>query len=318
VKNRNKSRWKRWLSAVLLSAVLAVFVVPPAVLLAVVHQHIDYRGNVPLKAVHAAADYGLTETVHTLRTADGEKLWCAEVAAEEPKGVVIFLAGITKPSVTQFYGHAAWLREVGFSSFLLEVRAHGRSSGHRIGLGYTETADVQAAVEYIRSCPEYAEIPLLVWGVSMGGAIALNAFGQIPEINGCIAMSPYASFPMEIETQMERYGVPAPVCAIELWMLDGILERLYGEAAVTACRPEVQIQNAGERPILLVACENDLVVPVGNTCHLKEKNSDAEVWIRGSNDHFVVKDNDFAAVTEDADYCERILSWLTEQDFLEA
>jgi len=302
----------------LLSAVLAVFVVPPAVLLAVVHQHIDYRGNHLLKEVHSATDYGLTETVYTLHTADGETLWCAEVAAEEPKAAVIFLAGITKPSVTQFYGHAAWLRELGFSSFLLEVRAHGRSSGDRVGLGYTETADVRAAVEYIRSCPEYAEIPLLVWGVSMGGAIALNAFGQIPEINGCIAMSPYASFPMEISSQMERYGVPAPVRAIELWMLDSILEWLYGEEAVTACRPEVQIQNVGDRPVLLIACEKDLVVPVGNTYHLKEKNPAAEVWIRGSSDHFVVKDNDFAAVAEDAEYCGRVLSWLTEQDFLEA
>ena len=316
MKSRNKGRWKRRLLAALLAVVLAVFVVPPAILLAVVHQHVDYRGNIPLKEVHAAADYGLTETVHTLHTADDEELWCAEVAAEEPKGAVIFLAGITKPSVTHFYGHAALLRELGFSSFLLEVRAHGRSSGHRIGLGYAETADVQAAVDLIRNRPEYGEGPLLVWGVSMGGAIALNAFGQIREIDGCIAMSPYASFPMEIETQMERYGVPAPVRAIELWMLDGILSRFYGAEAVEVCRPEVQIQNAGERPVLLAACEKDLVVPVGNSYHLKSKNPNVEVWIRDSNDHFVVKDNDFATVTEDADYCERILSWLMKQGFL--
>ena len=320
VKRGNKwpGIWKRRLCALLLTAVLAVFVIPPAVLLAVVHQHIDYRGNTPLKEVHAAADYGLTEIVHTLETADGETLWCAEVAAEEPKAAVIFLAGITKPSVTQFYGHAAWLRELGFSSFLLEVRAHGYSSGNRIGLGYTETADVQAAVEAIRSRPEYGEVPLLVWGVSMGGAIALNAFGRIPEIDGCIAMSPYASFPMEIETQMKRYGVPKPIRDLELWMLDGILTRLYGAETVETCAPEVQIQNAGERPVLLVACEKDLVVPVGNTYHLQAQNPAAEVWIRDSNDHFVVNDNDFVVFREDAAYCGRILTWLAEQGFAEA
>ena len=316
--NKKHGGWKRRLLAVLLAVVLVVFVIPPMVLLAVVHRHVDYRGNTPLKEVYTAADYGLTETVHTLTTTDGETLWCGEVMAEEPQGVVLFLAGITKPSVTQFYGHAAWLREQGFSSFLLEVRAHGSSSGKKLGLGYAETADVQAAVEQIRGRPEYREVPLLIWGVSMGGAIALTSFGQISEIDGCIAMSPYASFPIEIDTQMRRYGVPAPIRAIELRMLDGILEWLYGAAAAETCRPEAQIQNAGDRPVFLIACEKDLVVPVGNTYHLKEKNPGTEVWIRPSNDHFVVKDNDFAAVRTDDEYCGRVLAWLVEEGFMEA
>ena len=289
---------------------------PPAILLAVVHGRVDYRGNTALKEVHAPEDYGLTAVEHTLETADGETLWCAEAAAEEPKAAVIFLAGITKPSVTQFYGHAAWLRAYGVSSFLLEVRSHGNSSGEQIGLGYTETADVQAAVDLIRSRPEYAEVPLLVWGVSMGGAIALNAFGQIGEIDGCIAMSPYASFPMEIDSQMERYGVPKFIREWELWMLDGVLKWLYGAEAVETCVPEVQIREAGDRPVFLIACERDRVVPVGNTHRLKMENPEADMWIRGSDDHFVVNDNDFAAVEADAEYCGMILEWLAEHGFV--
>ena len=298
--------------------VLAAFVIPPVILLAVIHQHVDYRGNIPLKEVHVAADYGLTETIHSLTSADGESLWCAEVTAEQPKAAVIFLAGITKPSVTQFYSHAAWLREYGAASFLLEVRAHGNSSGSRIGLGYTETEDVRAAVEYLKSRPEYERVPVLIWGVSMGGAIALNAFGRISEIDGCIAMSPYASFPMEIDSQMQRYGVPAPIRRIELWMLDGILDTLYGAEPVRTCVPEVQIQNAGDRPVFLIACEGDRVVPVGNTYQLKQKNPAAEVWIRPTNDHFVVNENNFGALEEDVEYCSRVLEWLKEQGFLGA
>lgn len=307
--------WTAGLAAVL---ALVVFVIPPAILLAVVHQHIDYRRNIPLKEIHEAENYDLTERVHTLETADGETLWCAETVAEEPQAAVIFLAGITKPSVTQFYGHAAWLRDYGVSSFLLEVRAHGNSSGQQIGLGYTETEDVQATVDYIRSRPEYEAVPLLIWGVSMGGAIALNAFGQIEGIDGCIAMSPYASFPMEIDSQMARYGVPKPIRNLELWMLDGILERLYGAETSETNVPEVQIQRAGDRPVFLMACERDRVVPVGNTRRLKEQNPAAEVWIRPSNDHFVVKDNGFADFEEDVEYCAHILKWLTEHGFAKA
>lgn len=313
-----KGQWKRGLWVCLLAGILVVFVIPPTVLLAVIHQQVDYRGNIPLKEVYAAADYGLQETVHTLKTADGEELWCAEVAAEDPRTVVIFLAGITKPSVTQFYGHADWLREYGVASLLLEVRAHGASTGNRIGLGYTEPRDVQAAVDYLRGCPDYRDLPILIWGVSMGGAIALNSFGQEAGIDGCIAMSPYASFPMEIESQMERYHIPKLIRRIELWMLDGILKTLYGEEAVRDLSPEQQIQNAGERPVLLIACEGDRVVPVGNTYRLKEKNPAVEVWIRDSKDHFVVNENDFARFRTDSEYCGRVLGWMQEQGFLEA
>ena len=302
----------------IIGILLTVFLIPPAVLMAVIHQHVDYRGNIPLKEVYTASAYGLQETVHTLKTTDGEELWCAEITAEDPKAAVIFLAGITKPSVTQFYGHAAWLREYGVASLLLEVRAHGASTGSRIGLGYTETADVQAAVEYLRNCPEYQELPMLIWGVSMGGAIALNAFGQLGEIDGCIAMSPYATFPMEIETQMQRYGVPKPIRNIELWMLDRILEKLYGAEIVRNISPEKQIQNAGKRAVLLIACEGDRVVPVGNTYRLKQKNPDAKVWIRASKDHFVVNDNDFDRFRQDEEYCSYVLGWMQGQGFLEA
>ena len=307
VKSRKR---RRSLAAALAAVVLAVFVLPAAVLTAVLHHHVDYRGNTPLKEVHTAEAYGIEETVHILPTADGEALWCAEVAAEQPKGVILYLAGITKPSVTQFYGHAAWLREEGFASFLLEVRAHGTSTGYQIGLGYTEVEDVRAAAEYIKSCPAYQDVPLILWGVSMGGAIALNSFGQLEEIDGCIAMSPYASFPQVADLVMRQYGVPAPIRAIEHALLEPLLKTIYGSEAVAELKPEVQIQNAHGRPVFLIACRDDRTVPVENTLMLQEKAPEAVVWIRESGDHFVVKDNDFAAVTEDTEYCRKTLVWL--------
>ena len=101
-------------------------------------------------------------------------------------------------------------------------------------------------------------------------------------------------------------------------MLDGILAALYGAETVGTCVPEMQIRNAGGRPVFLIACEGDRVVPVGNTYQLKQKNPAAEVWIRPTNDHFVVNENDFGTLEEDAEYCSRVLEWLKEQGFLGA
>ena len=232
------------------------------------------------------------------------------ILAHTHRCVIIFLAGITKPSVTQFYSHSAWLSEYGFASFLLEVRAHGNSSGHQVGLGYTETEDVRTAVEYIKSRPEYQDVPIVIWGVSMGGAIALNAFGQISDIDACIAMSPYASFESEIDLAMKQYWIPKPLRAIENQLLEWILDGIYGSEVVDTFSPEVQIQNAGGRPLFLVACTEDGTVPVENAFILREKAPDADFWLRDSKDHFVVNGNNFTQVRNDTEYCEKMLNWL--------
>ena len=310
---RFKKRWKGFAAAVGIVFFLGVFVIPPAILLELLLQPVEYQGEASrdhLQEIHTAEMYGLEEAVHTLETEDGEKLWCAEVFCKQPRGVILYLTGITKPSVTQFYGHSAWLKEHGFASFLLEVRAHGNSSGRQIGLGYTEVADAQSAVEYIKSQPEYEGVPLVIWGVSMGGVIALNSFGQMQEIDACIAMSPYASFETEIDLLMRQYWVPKPLRSIENRLLEWMLDDLYGSETVDTLSPDMQIQNIGDRPLFLVACTGDRTVPVENMYILREKAPEAEFWLRDSKDHFVVKENDFSAVRKDTEYCEKMLNWL--------
>lgn len=316
VTKKKQKHWKQILAAVLILLLLAIFVVPAAVLTAFLHHHVDYLGResalTPLQGIHTGEMYELQKTVLTLTTEDGERLWCAEVPAEQPRGVIIYLSGITQPSVTYFFSHAAWLQEHEFAALLLEVRAHGNSTGNKIGLGYTEVTDVQAAVSYIKGQADYQDVPIIIWGVSMGGAIALNAFGQIEEIDGCIAMSPYASFQTEADLLMRQFWIPAPIRAIENALLEKLLVALYGRETVMQNTPEVQIQNANGRPVFLIACEEDTTVPVENARILHKRNPEATVWIRNSWEHFVIKDCDFASVTKDTEYCQRTLTWLNE------
>lgn len=128
------------------------------------------------------------------KTQDGLNIWCSEIFVENPKAVIIYLTGIIQPSITYFYGHVEWMRENGIATILLEVRGHGQSDGKRICLGYEEVNDVRAVVDYIKSEEEYKDVPVILHGVSMGGAIAVNTFGQIDEVDALIAMSAYSSF----------------------------------------------------------------------------------------------------------------------------
>lgn len=146
------------------------------------NRHINYLGYVtndfPLQDVYQAKDFNLKENQMFLRTEDGLKVWVSEITTTHPKAVIIYLSGIVQPSVTYFYGHAKFMQDHGYASILLEVRGHGKSDGNRICLGYGEVKDVKAVVDYINSQEKYRDVPIVVPGVSMGGAIAVNSFGN--------------------------------------------------------------------------------------------------------------------------------------------
>lgn len=303
-------------AATILLITCCVFMVaaPFAAIPVFLNRHVDYKGYVtedyPLQDIYFASDYSLDGTQMYLETRDRLNVWCYETNVEKPKAVVIYLTGIIQPSITYFYGHAAWMKENGYSTILLEVRGHGQSDGNRICLGYEETKDVRAVVNYIKSQDKYKGVPIVLHGVSMGGAIAVNAFGQIDEIDALIAMSAYSSFEDAVMDLMEQHHVPGFIRTIEKPLVKLALEMSFGKDAVNEVKPIKQIKNAGERPALLIACTRDTNVPSINTERLKKANPNVQTWVRDSWEHFIVQNCDFKNMTEDEEYCKVILEFL--------
>ncbi len=278
-----------------------------------INQHCTYKGietkGYAMQGIYSAEEFKLSETVHYLDTSDEETIWVSEISSEKPKAVVIYLTGIMQPSVTYFYGHAKMMLKEGIASLLLEVRSHGQSTGNRIGLGYTELPDVKAVIEYIKSQKKYEDVPIILMGVSMGGTIALNAFGQIDNIDVCIAMSPYASFEDQRDLLMKNYYIPDFLRSYEMLFLTPVLNLNYTKEAVDTLKPKEQIKNANGRAVAIVACAQDASVSVENT-HIIEKEAPyATEWIRDSWKHFIIKDCDFRNVENDKEYCDFIKSF---------
>lgn len=314
MKNKRVRAALRVTLIILIVICLAFLLLPAAALGVFLSRHVDYHGvetsDYPLQGIFTADEFGLSERRVTLETADGISISCADIAPENPRAVVILLTGIVQPSVTYFYPHAALLSEHGYASILTEVRSHGESEGNTIGLGYTEVEDVRAVCSYIRSRAEYKELPLIIYGVSMGGAVALNSFGQLEDIDACIACSAYSSFENELDLLLGEYGVPSLVRSA---LKPGIglgLRLLYGSEAVDTLRPIKQIQNAGGRPVLLIACTGDDSVPYENSLALHKAYPKSELWLRDSWEHFIVKDCNFREVRADREYCETLLAFL--------
>ncbi|MBQ7602060.1 MAG: alpha/beta hydrolase [Lachnospiraceae bacterium] len=287
------------LAGALILYALAMTFVPVAVLSGTVNRRYDYKNQ---EEEEREGQY--------VTTSDGERLWMKICPVEEPKGVIIFLSGLSGPAVTEFQAHADWVNELGFAAVLLELRAHGLSGGDQIGLGYKETEDIRASLTEIRKDPVLHSVPVYLFGVSMGASSALVALGELPEIAGVAALSPYASFEEQFEIRMKRALVPPLSRRYVGFLIGTFLNDTYGEEAVLTKNPREEIQKAAGRPVLLIASKGDRKVPCENTLYLRELYPEADLWIREGSAHLVVSGNDLKNLRNDPEYLAKIEEWL--------
>jgi uncharacterized protein len=102
----------------------------------------------------------------------------------------------------QMLGRASFLSKAGYSVLLFDFQAHGESPGKQITIGYLESRDAQAAVEFMKkNCPGEK---LGVIGISMGGAAAVLASPAL-EVDAMVLEEVYPDIERATANRMERY-----------------------------------------------------------------------------------------------------------------
>ena len=298
-----KRRWPKVL-AIVLGALVALTVaglaaIPFLQMSSIVDLHVDF------KKVYSESDYGLMAEPLTLMTEDGLKLAAWRVDAENPRAAVVFVSGIQNPSVTAFFGHAAMLRKEGFSSVLVEMRAHGESEGDQICLGTKEYLDVQAAVKTIKEMDP--DLPVVAFGLSMGAGTAVNAIGETPEIDALITLSAFSTWPDVFAYNMELMGIPKIICEMEkpfVWLYMGVKYGLDG----IRVNPLNEIRKLNGRPALLMHSKGDTQVPYVSFEQLTAAAPEVETYVVDGDYHFICDDN-FLHPEDDKAYSAALLGF---------
>jgi alpha/beta superfamily hydrolase len=295
-------------------ALLVIFIIWAPLSLTLINKAYDcfgFREHVNYSDIKTAEDYGLSSTEHDLTTNDNIKIHIYEVDVESPKGIVIMLSGITQPSVTHFFGQAALVKQAGFASILVDARGHGQSSGNQITFGIRDIKDVKAVTDYIKQQPKYKDLPVIVMGVSMGGATAINAAATNEDIDGLIAISAFASWTDVCVDTMTVNNCPrifGELMRPSIW-LNGMIN--FG-IEYSAIQPQNTIQHIGNKPVLLMHSTGDTQVPIQNYYKILANyvGEDITTATRDTTNHFFVNDNDISNPTGDSEYCELILTFL--------
>ena len=299
-KNRRLKVMLISLGIIVLLCVSILVLMPFVMMRDLVNLHVDFQKT------YSAADYGLSASPLRLTTEDGLNLATYRVDAVNPRAAVVFVSGIHSPSVTAFFGHAAMLKDAGYSSVLVEMRAHGDSEGDLICLGAKEYLDVQAAVRYIKE--RSPELPVVVFGLSMGAGTAVNAIGETGDIDALISLSAFSTWPDLFIDNMALMGLPKLMCDIEkpfVWLYMGVqfgFDRLH-------VNPLAEIQKLNGRPALLMHSWGDSQVPFVSFERLTATAPGVQTYVVDGDRHFICEEH-FLNPEQDEAYAEAILTFL--------
>ena len=127
--------------------------------------------------------------------------------AGEPRATVLLLHGFGGKPVGDGRGGKSrvlpWIKffvDEHCSVFVFDFRGQGDSCRAHITFGKNEIYDAQGAVAFLKSIHAFSEpdLPLVLAGVSFGGAVAILAAPKIHEVRAVIAVSPYADLSLMI------------------------------------------------------------------------------------------------------------------------
>jgi pimeloyl-ACP methyl ester carboxylesterase len=147
------------------------------------------------------ATFQLASEDVAFRSADGVELEAWWVPAPAAKGTVVMVHGLNRSRI-EMVRRAPFVHAAGWNALLLDLRHHGASGGKTTTFGAKEKEDVEAAVRIAR---ERSPGPVVLWGVSLGGASVVFAAAEDPQVAGVICDSSYRSLEDTVRHHLQLF-----------------------------------------------------------------------------------------------------------------
>lgn len=195
------------------------------------------------------------------RSGDGTELkawWVPARAASGGRGTVVMVHGLNRSRI-EMVRRVPFVHEAGWNALLLDLRHHGASGGSATTFGVKEKTDVEAAARLAR---ERAPGPVVLWGVSLGGASVVMAAADDPAVAGVICDSSFRSLEDTVRHHLRLFRgfrwwlrmVPSwPVADLSIYWIgrrggfDPAASDVVAAARKLAGRPALFVANSEDR-----------------------------------------------------------------------
>jgi pimeloyl-ACP methyl ester carboxylesterase len=160
---------------ILISVAIAYAAV--VVLVFVFQARLVYYPGIGREVTVSPLAYGLAFEPAEIRTSDGETLQGWWVPADEPRGTVLLLHG-NAGNISHRLDYLLMFNRLGHSTFIVDYRGYGRSSGTPSEEGTYR--DAEAAWDYLRQARAVRQQDLVIVGESLGGGVATWLAARVP------------------------------------------------------------------------------------------------------------------------------------------
>ena len=178
----------------------------------------------------------------------------------------------------QMLPHADFLRDAGYSTLLFDLRSRGDSEGDEVSFGYHERGDVEGAVRYLQQRPDADGDNIGVLGLSMGGATAIIAAADMPEIKAVVSESAFSSVDSAVASSFEHFiDLPAfPFAPVTVF----ILEQRLGISSDDVI-PADYVASISPRAVFIIHGQDDItIVPEdGIALHEEAREPKEPLWL---------------------------------------
>jgi len=170
-------------------------------------------------------------------------------AAGRRVGSILFLHGNAE-NISTHFANVVWLTEAGFDAFVIDYRGYGRSEGvpDLDGLHL----DAAAALDWLLAMPSVKADEVIVFGQSLGGAIALETVANSSRKNDLAGLV--------VEGAFSGYRAIAREKLASFW-LTSLLRWPIGLTINNRYDPKKAAAALSPTPVLIVHGQTDDVVP---------------------------------------------------------
>jgi pimeloyl-ACP methyl ester carboxylesterase len=180
--------------------------------------------------------------------------------APPPRGTILVLHGINDHKDSML-GVGKEFAARGYRAVLIDLRAHGRSSGQWLSFGAVESKDLSQVVDALEADGLLAG-SLGVSGPSYGGGVAVQFAGQDPRVRAAVSVCGFTSM-REVTPGVVRMYAPTPV----KWLLcNSSIQRAVTEAGtIGGFDPDkasaIDAIRKTDAPVLLIHGKLDRKIP---------------------------------------------------------
>lgn len=227
--------------------------------------------------VHYLADRELGTAVEDvwMEAEDGSVLHALYLPVTEARrGTVLFLHGNAENLSSHIHA-VSWLPAQGYAVLALDYRGYGRSQGGAsVGALHQDAA---TALAWLSARGAAQTGPLIVYGQSLGGSVAIRLIADHPpqtDVVAVIADSAFASYRGIAREKLGQVWLTWPL----QWPLSWLISDQYAALDV--------VQRIAPIPLLLIHGEQDPVVPAAHSHRLFAAAADPkDLWLVPQGQH---------------------------------